>query len=398
MNIVVVGAQWGEEGKGKIVDLLSENADYVVRYQGGSNSLSTLKNGNSVYKLYHLPSGIFKGKKCVLANGVVINPEIILNEINNLAKAGYMLEDKLFISERAHIITKDHIERDKKQEEFRSKKVGTKGQGIGPAYTDKTSRHGIRFIDFIENKNIIEKYKSALDELEPFVTNTFDLLHDAVDNNENILFEGSQGTFLDIDHGTYPYVTSSNTVSSGACTGSGIPPTMINKVVGVLKSYTTKIGFGPFPCEQTNEFGNLLIQIGKEYEPLTSKKRRCGWLDLFMAEYSKRLNGITDWVITKLDVLSDFDEILVCTGYKYQGKYLTSFPSSINILEGCEPIYKAFKGWKTDISGCKSFKDLPKETKNYLKFIEDFTGSPISIVSVGPELGQNIIIKDIWES
>lgn len=397
MNIVVIGAQWGDEGKGKVVDLLSEKADWTVRFQGGNNSLNTIVVNNTVLKFFHLPSGIYTGKKCILGNGVVINPEIILNEINQLARKGFMLDGKLFISDRAHIITSEHIKRDKKQEEFRSKKVGTTGQGIGPAYTDKTSRHGIRFIDYLENKNIVESYKSQLDELEPFIANTFELLHDAIDNNENILFEGTQGTFLDIDHGTYPYVTSSTTVASGACTGTGVPPTFIDKVVGVLKAYTTRVGFGPFPCEQTNEFGNLLIQIGKEYEPISSRKRRCGWLDLFMAEYAKRVNGITDWVITKLDVLSDFDEILVCTGYKHQGKYLTSFPSSINVLEGCEPVYKAFKGWKTDISNCTNFNDLPKEAKCYLRFIEDFTGTPISMISVGAERNRNIFIKDIWD-
>ncbi|RYX90080.1 adenylosuccinate synthase [bacterium] len=321
----------------------------------------------------------------------------MLGEIEDLAKKGYNLDGKLFISEKAHIITPEHMERDKKQEEFRTKKVGTTGKGIGPAYTDKISRHGIRFIDFLENENVVESYKDILNQLKPYVANTFDLLHDAVDNKENILFEGAQGTFLDVDHGTYPYVTSSNTVSAGACTGTGIAPNMINKVVGVLKAYTTRVGFGPFPCEQTNEVGNILVQVGKEFGTTTGRKRRCGWLDLFMAEYSRRVNGVTDWVITKLDVLSDFDELLVCTGYKYQGKFLTSFPSSINVLEGVEPVYKAFKGWKCDITQCRTMEDLPKEARTYLKFIEDFTGTPISIVSVGPERNQNIVVNQIWD-
>ena len=398
MNIVVVGAQWGDEGKGKIVDFLSDKATYVARFQGGNNAGHTVIIDNNTFKLHHIPSGICRGKKCILGNGVVVNPDFILGEIEELAKKGYSLEGKLFISEKAHIITPEHMDRDKKQEEFRTKKVGTTGKGIGPAYTDKISRHGIRFVDFLENENVIEPYKKVLNELKPYICNTFDLLHDAVDNGENILFEGAQGTFLDVDHGTYPYVTSSNTVSAGACTGTGIAPTMINKVIGVLKAYTTRVGFGPFPCEQTNEIGNILVQIGKEFGTTTGRKRRCGWLDLFMAEYSRRVNGITDWVITKLDVLSDFDELMICTGYKHKDKFLTSYPASVNILEGVEPVYKAFKGWKSDISSCRTMDDLPKEAKIYLKFIEDFTGVPISIVSVGPERNQNIVIKDVWNN
>ncbi|MBC7473421.1 MAG: adenylosuccinate synthetase, partial [Candidatus Sericytochromatia bacterium] len=341
--------------------------------------------------------GIVRGKKCVLGNGVVVNPEFILGEISSLEEKGYSVEGKLFISERAHIITPDHINRDKKQEEFRTKKVGTTGKGIGPCYTDKISRHGIRFIDFVEHPDIIDGYKETLEQLKPYIANTFEMLHEAIDNKENIIFEGAQGTFLDIDHGTYPYVTSSSTTSAGACTGTGIPPTMIDKVVSVLKAYTTRVGFGPFPCEQTNEVGNLLTHVGKEFGTTTGRKRRCGWLDLFMADYSRKINGVNYWVITKLDVLSDFKEICICTGYKYNNKFLLSYPATVNILEGVEPVYKSFKGWQCDISQCTTWDELPKEAKTYLKFIEEFTSTPIAIVSVGAERNQNIILKDVWK-
>ncbi len=397
MNIVVVGAQWGDEGKGKIVDFLAENTSYVVRFQGGNNAGHTVIVGQDVFKLHHIPSGICQGKKCVLGNGVVINPDFICKEISDLEARGISVDGKLFISDRAHIIAPEHIKRDQRQEENRGKKVGTTGKGIGPAYTDKVSRYGLRFADYLENPGVISEYEEVLAKLQPFVTNTFELLHNAIENDENILFEGAQGTFLDIDHGTYPYVTSSNTVSSGACSGSGVPPTMINKVVGVLKAYTTRVGFGPFPCELNDEIGNRLVEIGKEYGTTTGRKRRCGWLDLVMANYARKVNGVTQWVITKLDVLSDFDELKICTGYKFSGKELTAFPSTTTVLEGVEPVYQTFKGWKADLSTCKTFNDLPVEAQEYLKFIEDFTKTPLAIVSFGPERTQNIILQDLWQ-
>jgi adenylosuccinate synthase len=397
MNIIVIGAQWGDEGKGKIVDYLSENTSYVVRFQGGNNAGHTVIVGEEVFKLHHIPSGICRGKKCVLGNGVVINPEFLLKEIYALEERGFPLKDKLFISEKAHIITPEHIQRDTKQEEYREKKVGTTGKGIGPAYTDKISRHGIRMIDFLDNPSSIPEYEYLLHKLEPYICNTFQLLHEAAENGENLLFEGAQGTFLDVDHGTYPYVTSSNTTSGGACTGSGIPPTMIDKVIGVIKAYTTRVGNGPFPCELTDETGEKLVTIGKEFGTTTGRKRRCGWLDLFMADYSRKINGLDYWVITKLDVLSDFDEIKICTGYKHQGKLLTAFPTTAKILDEAEPVYETFKGWKKDLSGCKTYGDLPQETRDYLKFIETFTKIPLAIISFGPERNQNIIVKDVWK-
>lgn len=397
INIVVIGAQFGDEGKGKIVDYLSENASLVVRFQGGNNAGHTVVIGDDVFKLHHIPSGICRGKKCVLGNGVVVNPDFLLKEIESLTERGYNLDGKLFISERAHIITPEHMKRDQKQEDARAQKVGTTGKGIGPSYTDKISRHGIRFLDFSENNDLIPEYIPLYEKLKPYIANTFDILHDAIEKKENLLFEGAQGTFLDVDHGTYPYVTSSNTVSGGACTGTGVPPTIINKVIGVLKAYTTRVGNGPFPCELNDETGDRLVQIGKEYGTTTGRRRRCGWLDLFMANYSRKINGITDWAITKLDVLSDFDEIKVCTGYKYQGKLLSFFPASSKVLEQVEPVYETFKGWKTDLSKFQSFDKLPEETKEYLMFIEFYTKVPLSIVSYGPERNQNFILKNVWD-
>ncbi|MEK7434660.1 MAG: adenylosuccinate synthetase [Cyanobacteriota bacterium] len=396
MIIVVVGAQFGDEGKGKVVDFLSEKADYVVRYQGGNNAGHTVNIESEEFKLHYIPAGIFREKKCVLGNGVVINPEIILDEIKKLEEKKVKVKENLFISNRCHIITHEHILRDIEQEKERSYRLGTTGKGIGPCYSDKISRVGIRFSDYLDNQEIIKGYKVLLSKLKPYISNTQEILFDAMDKNKNILLEGAQGTFLDIDQGTYPFVTSSNTTSAGACTGSGIPPNKIDKVIGVLKAYITRVGYGPLPTEQVNEIGLKMVDLGNEIGRSTGRKRRCGWLDLVMADYSKKLNGINEWVLTKIDVLSSFEEIKVCIGYKYNGKILNGFPSSPSILEGLEPVYKIFKGWKRDISECEIIEDLPKEAINLIRFIEEYTNTPVSIISHGSERNQNIIIKDIW--
>lgn len=397
MNIVVIGAQFGDEGKGKIVDLLANKAEYVVRFQGGNNAGHTVKINDDTFKLHHIPSGIFNGKKCVLGNGVVINPDFLLKEIEGLEEKGINVKNNLFISERAHIIKAEHIARDAKQEEERENKVGTTGKGIGPCYTDKVSRCGTRFSDYLENNELIPDSKTTLNKLKQYVTNTSEMLFDAIEKKKNILLEGAQGTFLDIDHGTYPFVTSSNTIASGACTGSGIPPRKIDRVIGVIKAYTTRVGFGPLPTEQVNEIGITMIERGKEYGTTTGRKRRCGWLDLVLADYSRKVNGIDYWVLTKIDVLSKFDEIKVCVGYKYNGKLLPYMPTSANVLEGVEPVYKIFKGWRRDISECQIIEDLPKEARVLVKFIEEYTNAPIAIISHGPERNQNVFIKDLWE-
>lgn len=397
MNIAVIGSQWGDEGKGKIVDYLSEKASYVIRFQGGNNAGHTVKIGDKSVALHNIPSGVCRGKKSVLGNGVVVNINALFNEINELEEQGFNIDGNLFISERAHIITQEHIELDKKQENTRKRKVGTTEKGIGPCYSNKIDRHGIRVIDFLEKPELIENYYFLAEKLKPYVKDTFELLYNAIENGENLIFEGAQGTFLDIDHGTYPYVTSSNTTIAGICSGTGIAPRYIDRVVGLLKAYTTRVGNGYFPTEQKNKVGETLLNVGKEFGTTTGRKRRCGWLDLFMANYSRKLNGIDYWVITKSDILSVFNEIKVCIGYKYNNELLTNYPSSRIVLKNIEPIYKVFKGWKTDISNCETFDDLPLEAKEYLKFIEDYTKTPIAIISVGAERNQSIILKDLWE-
>lgn len=396
MNIVVLGSQFGDEGKGKIIDLLSEKSDYVVRFHGGNNAGHTVNINNETFKLYHIPIGIFRNKKCILSNGVAINPEFLLQEIKFLEEKGFKLKNNFFISSAAHIITPEHITRDVQIESERERKVGTVGKGVGPCYSDKIARVGVRFSDYLDNPEIIRGQKVLLSKLKQYVINTQELFFEAIIKNKNILLEGTQGSFLDIDQGTYPFVTSANTTSAAACTGTGIPPTNINKVVGVLKSYISRVGYGPLPTEQVNEIGNKLIEKGNEIGTYTGRKKRCGWLDLFMAEHSKKINGISEWVLTKLDVLSFFDEIKVCIGYRSNGKVLDFFPTSPSVLEGVEPIYKIFRGWKRNISECQIIEDLPKEARVFIKFIEDYTNTPISIISHGVERDKTIIIKDIW--
>ena len=414
---VLVGSQWGDEGKGKIVDILSEKYDIVARYQGGANAGHTVEIGEKQYILHLIPSGILRdGVKCVIGNGVVIDPQALLDEIKILEDNGINVEGRLFISHNAHLIMPYHKLLDSISESGKNK-IGTTGRGIGPCYIDKFDRKGIRIIDVlnrdvlekklrknVEEKNIllkklyddkgfdieeiIKEYISFDEAIDSYVTDVPLLLNDAIKEGKNILLEGAQGTLLDVDHGTYPFVTSSNPTSGGASTGSGIPPNKIDNVFGIVKAYTTRVGNGPFPTELTDEAGEKLRKEGAEFGATTGRPRRCGWFDAFLVRYSAMINGIDAVAVTKLDVLSVFEKINVCVGYKLNEKLLKSFPSDVDRLSSVIPVYETVDGWMTDISECKSYDELPQRTKEYLEFISDQANIKIEIVSVGPKRRQ----------
>jgi adenylosuccinate synthase len=416
-NVVVVGTQWGDEGKGKVVDLLTENSDLIIRFQGGNNAGHTLVVGDRKVILHLIPSGILHDDKlCIIGSGVVIDPEILLDEIDALREKGYKVTtDTLAISDRAHVIMPYHKMIDHAREA--TQQLGTTGRGIGPAYEDKARRCGIRMIDLVnphmlrkkldayfdekqeyltkilkvkgmDKEEIYGKLKAMGERLKPFVTDTPVLIDKESRKGKNLLFEGAQGGNLDMDFGTYPYVTSSNTVAGQACVGSGVGPTKIDTVVGICKAYTTRVGGGPFPTELKDEIGERLRAFGGEYGATTGRPRRCGWLDLVALKYVCDLNGLTDILVTKIDVLSIFDEIKVCTHYMIKGKKTDRFEADAVELSACTPVYKTMKGWKTDLTKIRKFKDLPKEAKAYIKFIKEYTGVKVSIVSVGPEREQ----------
>jgi adenylosuccinate synthase len=424
-NVVIVGTQWGDEGKGKIVDLLAEFADIVVRFQGGNNAGHTMVIGDDQFICHLIPSGILQQKLCVIGNGVVVDPAVLIEEIDHLRSRGVDVgPDKLIISERAHVIMPYHRLVDHGREQFKGdQKIGTTGRGIGPAYEDKASRRGIRFVDlldtesFVEKVNvildeknfylknylsvetndsssIIEEYKTYAERLAPYVANVSLAINNAVKEGRQILFEGAQGTHLDIDHGTYPFVTSSNTVAGNACCGTGIGPAAITDVIGIVKAYTTRVGKGPFPSELFDEIGDHLQKRGAEFGATTGRKRRCGWLDTVILRNAVRLNGLTGLAVTKLDVLGGLETLKICTGYEYKGETLIDFPASLKILETCKPIYESLPGWTEDISGAKEIKDLPIKVQNYLKRIEELTETSIHIVSVGAERTQTIVGKN----
>ncbi len=418
---VLVGSQWGDEGKGKIVDILSENYDIVTRYQGGANAGHTVTIGDKQYILHLIPSGILRDNvTCVIGNGVVIDPNALLDEIELLRKNGISVEGRLFISHNAHLIMPYHKLLDNISEN-NGNKIGTTGRGIGPCYIDKYARKGIKIVDLLNKDVLKEKIRENLKEknnllkkiynhdeldveeiireyvefdkaIDKYVKDVPSYLNNAIAEGKSILLEGAQGALLDVDHGTYPYVTSSSPTSGGACTGTGIPPTKINLVFGIVKAYTTRVGFGPFPTELTDDTGENLRKIGAEYGATTGRPRRCGWFDAFLVKYSATINGIEEAAITKLDVLSSFEEIKVCTGYELNGKALKSYPTDVQRLSQVKPVYKTFKGWNSDISGCRSFSDLPSEAKEYLEFIANHTGIKITIVSVGPKREQTFFI------
>ncbi len=421
---VVLGAQWGDEGKGKMTDYLAEEAEVVVRFQGGNNAGHTVEVGDKKYKLHLIPSGILYGNKLnVIGNGVVIDPEAFFEEIDYLINLGVeVTPENLIISDRAQLIMPYHKVLDSLKEKSRGKNdIGTTGKGIGPCYTDKAERSGIRVCDLmhkdvfeerlkenVEFKNdiiskvfgaeklnyekICSEYLAFAERLRPFVADISVRVYDEIKMGKNVLFEGAQGTLLDIDYGTYPYVTSSNTIAGGVSTGAGIGPTMIDSAVGIAKAYTTRVGKGPFPTELENEVGDWIREKGNEYGTTTGRSRRCGWLDLVILKSSARISGLTSFSVTKIDTLANLEKIKVCVGYSYEDKIIDYFPASLEDLAKCEPIYEEFDGWDSSIENARSFDELPENAKKYLKRIEEFTGTPISIVSVGPKRDQTIKI------
>jgi adenylosuccinate synthase len=424
-SVVVIGTQWGDEGKGKIVDLLAEHADVVVRFQGGNNAGHTMVIRGEKFINHLVPSGILQNKLCVLGNGMVVDPAVLLKEMDFLTAKGIATgPDRIKISELAQLIMPYHQKIDVAREEKKGAlQIGTTGRGIGPAYEDKVARRGIRFVellepdtfdrmvrDILEEKNfylqnyfnaqpldadgIIRQYREFAERLAPHVTNVSVVIDAAVRKRRHLLFEGSQGTHLDIDHGTYPYVTSSNTLAANACCGAGLGPKRITDVIGIVKAYTTRVGKGPFPTELTDEIGNHLQEKGAEFGATTGRRRRCGWLDAVILRNAVRLNGVSSLAITKLDVLDGLEELKICTGYEYRGRLLDAFPASLRVLAECRPVYEALPGWAETISGINRLSRLPKNVKNYLKRIEELTGTPIEIVSVGPDRDQTIVIKN----
>ncbi|MBT3312517.1 MAG: adenylosuccinate synthase [Desulfobacterales bacterium] len=423
-KIIIIGTQWGDEGKGKIVDLLAEHADHVVRFQGGNNAGHTMVVEGEQFISHLVPSGILQGKACYIGNGVVVDPEVLIEEIDYLVGKGVDIgPDKLRISERAQLIMPYHKKIDHARELMKGdKKIGTTGRGIGPCYEDKASRRGLRFIDLLDREDFNEKVKAIVKEknfylekyhsadtidaeeiisqydkfaerLAPYVTNVSVNLYKAIKNDEHVLFEGAQGTHLDIDHGTYPYVTSSNTVSGNACGGAGIGPKEITDVIGIVKAYTTRVGAGPFPTELFDEVGDRIQKKGAEFGATTGRKRRCGWLDMVILRNSVRLNSLTGLVITKLDVLDGLETIDICTGYEYKGERIEDFPANLKVLAECKPIYETHPGWSEDTSVIRNYEDLPENTKSYLKRVEELAETPVDIVSVGPGREETIILK-----
>ena len=415
-NLVVVGSQWGDEGKGRVVDLIASETDVVVRYQGGNNAGHTIVFDDSKIILHHIPSGILRDNKVsIIGNGVVIDPKILIEEIEGLKSSGFHVgPENLKLSNRAHVIMPYHKEIDKEREKLKgNSKIGTTGRGIGPVYEDKFARRGIKLSDITDPDLLSKRLKDVLTErnlyltrvlevepadfeavhneyteygkyLKPYITDTSQLLNTFISKNKSILFEGAQGTLLDIDFGTYPYVTSSNAGSGGVTVGSGVSPKVIDHIVGVVKAYTTRVGEGPFPSEEQGEIENRLRDEGAEFGATTGRSRRCGWLDMFALKYSVIINGITSFALTKLDVLSGFDKIKICTGYKFKGELIDTFPSSLDVLSNCEPVYEEFEGWKADLRNIKKFSDLPEQAVRYIDVIEEYTGVPVWLISVGP--------------
>lgn len=420
-STAIVGAQWGDEGKGKLIDYLAGQAEVVVRAQGGNNAGHTVVVGDKKYTFHLMPSGVlYEGTLNIIGNGVVFDPEGFLQEVEKLKSQNVDIST-IKIDERAHMIFPYHKRIDELEEEARKEQeIGTTKRGIGPCYMDKIERSGIRVGDLldldklekniyyqVERKNellkkiynsdgfdpkkVFETYCQYSAHLKPYIADTTILLHEAMESGKKILFEGAQGTLLDIDLGTYPYVTSSHPTSAGFCTGAGVGPGAINEILGVVKAYTTRVGKGPFPTEQDNETGDAIRVKGHEFGSTTGRPRRCGWLDGVMLKYAVRVNGLTGISLMLLDVLDQFDEIQICTAYEVDGEETIYFPANLAKLEKCQPVYQRLKGWKTDITGITEYEDLPEEAKDYIKTVEDITGVPVKMISVGPDRSQTIV-------
>ncbi|QTH42873.1 adenylosuccinate synthase [Cohnella sp. LGH] len=425
-TVVVVGTQWGDEGKGKITDYLAEKADVVARYQGGNNAGHTILIDNKKYKLTMVPSGIFnQNKLCVIGNGMVINPGALIEEIQYIQDNGFST-DNLKISDRAHVIMPYHLVLDALEEDRKAaNKIGTTRKGIGPCYMDKAARNGIRIADLmvpeafaekaraiIADKNqvitqmysgealdadsIVNEYLELAEKLRPYVTDTSVVLNDAIDAGKKVLFEGAQGVMLDIDQGTYPYVTSSNPSAGGVCIGSGVGPSKIREVIGVAKAYTTRVGDGPFPTELDNEIGQWIRDKGHEYGTVTGRPRRVGWFDSVVVRHARRVSGITGLSLNSLDVLTGLDTVKICTAYKFRGELMEHYPANLKLLEECEAVYEELPGWHEDISGAKQISDLPETTQRFIERITELTGIPIAIFSVGRNREQTNQVAKIY--
>ncbi len=423
-NVVVIGAQWGDEGKGKITDLLSRSADIVVRYQGGVNAGHTVVVDDQTFKLHLIPSGIlYPNTECIIGSGTVIDPKVLIQELDTLKELGISTQN-LFISSASHITMPYHRLIDQAAELQRGEnKIGTTGRGIGPTYADKSERTGIRMLDLIDpeglrkqlgwilpHKNVLleklynlppldleavlKEYAGYAARLKPHVVDCSLNIYNAILRRRNILFEGAQGTLLDLDHGTYPYVTSSNPVAGGACVGTGVGPTMIDRVIGVAKAYTTRVGEGPFPTELSDAVGAELGARGAEFGTTTGRQRRCGWFDAVIGRYAVRINGMDCIAITKLDVLDELDEIKVCVAYEIDGQRCEDFPNNGRLFAHCKPIYKTLPGWKQSTENCRTLEDLPQTALDYLKFLAEIMAVPIAIVSLGADRDQTIIVED----
>ncbi len=419
-NTVLIGAQWGDEGKGKIIDVLTADARWIARFQGGNNAGHTVEIGPEKYVLHLLPSGILHaGKTCVIGNGVVVDPLALADELKGVEARGISAAGRLFVSDRAHVVFPFHrlIDEYRERKPSTGDRIGTTKRGIGPTYGDKAARTGLRMGDLLDPQfpdllrsrvsaanrvleahgaptvavdDVQAAYAEATRYLAPYITDTIPLINGAIAKGDPVLFEGAQGTMLDIDFGTYPFVTSSNTTAGGACTGSGVAPHRIDCVVGVAKGYTTRVGEGPFPTELTDAMGERIRAIGHEYGATTGRPRRCGWFDAVVARYSVMINGIDWWAITKLDVLDELDEINVCVAYELNGKRVDTVPSNIRALEQCRPVYESFPGWKASTRDAATFADLPQRAQDYIRALARITGVPVGILSFGPQREQTM--------
>jgi len=427
-TVVAVGSQWGDEGKGKIVDILTEKAQMVARYQGGHNAGHTVVIGDQEYILHLIPSGILHpDKKCVIGNGVVIDPAALMQEVEGLEQKGIRLDGRFYISKNAHLIMPYHLALEKWSELAKGdRKIGTTGRGIGPAYSDKMARTGFRVSDLLDPDLFRKKLKSNLSYYNPLIKALYQgdeinaepilrdysryaerirswasdvslLIHESMNKGEHILCEGAQGTLLDVDHGTYPFVTSSNPTAGGACTGLGFGPARVDHVIGVVKAYTTRVGSGPFPTEVKGDLEERFRSIGKEFGASTGRPRRCGWFDALVVQYSVRINALASCALTKLDVLDGFDPIPICTGYRYKGSAIKEFPVEIALLEACEPVYEEIPGWKCSTVGVQAFQKLPEKARNYIKRLEDLIRVPFSIISTGQKREETILIGNPFQ-